>query len=262
MGGSAFPDRVTATLAAADLVPGGTLLLRSGCYVTHDHGTYAQVSPIAGLRPAVTIRAMVLSTPEPGMAVLGAGKRELPHDAGLPVVLSATDLAGVARPGVSGVATALFDHHLSSPARSGLRVTDVVELGISHPCSAFSRWDSYLVTRGGRPAGDGNDRVQPDLVRQPVGLGPGGRNSTSGPRVLTSVGALVSPGLISLPSWNTVRLEPCCAFRREATCAPATARPREQPLPGALSCPGALPFQGCCLFKGALSFPGRGPRAR
>jgi hypothetical protein len=35
------------------------------------------------------------------------------------------------------------------------------------------------------------------------------------------VGALVSPGLNSLPSWNTVRLEPCCAFRREATCAPA-----------------------------------------
>src|SRR6202046_5382944 len=38
---------------------------------------------------------------------------------------------------------------------------------------------------------------------------------------LHPVGALVSPGLNSLPSWNTVRLEPCCAFRREATCAPA-----------------------------------------
>jgi D-serine deaminase-like pyridoxal phosphate-dependent protein len=153
MGGSVFPDRVTAGLRPADLVPGGTLLLRSGCYVTHDHGIYARVSPIAGLRPAITIRAMVLSTPEPGMAVLGAGKRELPHDAGLPVVLSATDLAGVPRPGVSGTAAALFDHHLVLAGASGLRVTDVVELGISHPCSAFSRWDSYVVTRGGRPAG-------------------------------------------------------------------------------------------------------------
>jgi hypothetical protein len=50
----------------------------------------------------------------------------------------------------------------------------------------------------------------------------------------------VSPGLKLLPSWNTVRLEPCRAFRREATCAPAKARPREQPLPGALSCPVAF----------------------
>jgi hypothetical protein len=31
----------------------------------------------------------------------------------------------------------------------------------------------------------------------------------------------VSPGLNPLPSWNTVRLEPCRAFRREATFAPA-----------------------------------------
>ncbi len=54
---------------------------------------------------------------------------------------------------------------------------------------------------------------------------------------LSRTDALVSPGLKSLPSWNTVRLEPCCAFRREATCAPATARPRERTLPGALSCP-------------------------
>lgn len=153
MGGSVFPDRVTAALPAADLVPGGLLLLRSGCYVTHDHGIYARASPVAGLKPAITIRAMVLSAPEPGLVVLGAGKRELPHDAGMPVVLSAADLAGQPRAGVSGVVTNLFDHHAVLTGATGLRVTDVVELGVSHPCSAFSRWDSYLVTRGGGPAG-------------------------------------------------------------------------------------------------------------
>ncbi|WP_432829965.1 alanine racemase [Dactylosporangium sp. CA-092794] len=135
MGGSVFPDRVVAARPER-----GTVLLRSGCYVTHDHGMYARVSPIPGLVPAITIRAVVLSAPEPGMVVLGAGKRELPHDAGLPVLLSA--------PGAE--VTALFDHHAVVTGAQGLRVGDVAELGISHPCSAFARWDDeYVITRGG-----------------------------------------------------------------------------------------------------------------
>ena len=68
-----------------------------------------------------------------------------------------------------------------------------------------------------------------DGARRP-GIAPAGRAFFS-----RSV-RLVSPGLNLLPSWNTVRLEPCCAFRREATCAPTTTRPRELTLPGALSC--------------------------
>jgi D-serine deaminase-like pyridoxal phosphate-dependent protein len=153
MGGSAFPDRVVAGTPPAHLVPGGVLVLRSGCYVTHDHGTYAQVSPIPGLKAAITVRATVLSAPEPGTVVLGAGKRELPHDAGMPVLLSATDPAGTPRTGAVGVVTTLFDHHAVVTGSRGLAVTDVVELGISHPCSAFSRWESYVVTRDGRPVG-------------------------------------------------------------------------------------------------------------
>ena len=88
MGGSAFPDRVAEYLPDESQVPGTRRILRSGCYVTHDHGTYASVSPVPGLLPALTVRAVVLSTPEDGMAVVGAGKRDLPYDAGLPVVLS------------------------------------------------------------------------------------------------------------------------------------------------------------------------------
>src|SRR5262249_53913616 len=45
----------------------------------------------------------------------------------------------------------------------------------------------------------------------------------------------VSPGPHILPSWNTVRLEPPSAFRREATAHRPQARPRGRPLPGALS---------------------------
>ncbi|AJC53604.1 alanine racemase [Streptomyces sp. 769] len=149
MGGSAFPDRVADT--AADLarqlrdlhlVP----VLRSGCYVTHDHGTYAQVSPLPGLRPALTVRAVVLSTPEPGTAVVGAGKRELPYDAGLPVLLATYTATGTPRPAAQATAAQIYDHHLVLTDTHNLDVGDTVDLGISHPCSAFDRWPDIAVT--------------------------------------------------------------------------------------------------------------------
>ncbi|MCF6387834.1 alanine racemase [Mycobacterium sp. MBM] len=132
MGGSAFPDRVVAVLGR--LAPRVRPVLRSGCYVTHDHGTYAQVSPIAGLRAALTVRAAVLSTPEPGLAVVGAGKRELAYDAGLPVVL-----------GTRARAERIFDHHLVLSDAIGIAVGDIVDLGISHPCSVFDRWPQITI---------------------------------------------------------------------------------------------------------------------
>lgn len=133
LGGSAFPDIAVRHLAAA---PRAVRLLRSGCYVTHDHGTYASVCPVPGLRPALTVRASVLSLPEPGVAVVGAGRRELPYDAGLPVVLG----------GARGKARTLFDHHLVLDDVAGLHIGDAVDLGISHPCSAFDRWRDIVVT--------------------------------------------------------------------------------------------------------------------
>jgi len=144
MGGSAFPDRVVEFLPAG--VPGTINLLRSGCYATHDHGTYAGVSPIPGLIPALTVRALVVSAPEDGLVVVGAGKRDLPYDAGLPPFLAAFTAAGVAKSGASASVHKLFDHHAVLLSATGLDVTDVVEMGISHPCSAFDRWPEYLVT--------------------------------------------------------------------------------------------------------------------
>lgn len=149
LGGSAFPDRVVAHLPGPGDVPGSVTVLRSGCYVTHDHGTYAGVSPVAGLRPALTVRAVVVSTPEPGLAVLGAGRRELPHDAGLPIVLSVRTADGRDLDEAGGAVRTLFDHHATVEDARGLSVGDVVDLGISHPCSAFSRWDRFDVHAAG-----------------------------------------------------------------------------------------------------------------
>jgi D-serine deaminase-like pyridoxal phosphate-dependent protein len=148
MGGSAFPDRVVEHLPDGSIVPGTRRILRSGCYVTHDHGTYAGVSPVPGLVPALSVRTVVLSTPEDGLAVVGAGKRDLPYDAGLPLFLSARTADGAPKDGATAVVRNLFDHHAVLTGVSGLEVADVVDVGISHPCSAFDRWPEYVVTDG------------------------------------------------------------------------------------------------------------------
>ncbi|QCP00532.1 hypothetical protein FCN77_02465 [Arthrobacter sp. 24S4-2] len=146
MGGSAFPDRVIEFLPTDSDVPGTVRLLRSGCYVTHDHGTYAGVSPVPGLIPALAVQAVVLSAPEDGMVIVGAGKRDLPYDAGLPTVLTVRTAEGASKPDATACVAKLFDHHAVLTGARGINVTDIVEFGISHPCSAFDRWPEYMVT--------------------------------------------------------------------------------------------------------------------
>ncbi len=146
-GGSAFPDRAAAHLPSKPHTP----VLRSGCYVTHDHGLYSTVSPIEGLQPAVTVHALVISVPEPGLAVLNAGKRELPYDAGLPVVVRVLGDDGD-KP-ADGVVERLFDHHAVLRG-TGFAVGDTVALGISHPCGVFDRWRIIEAVRGGNPSSE------------------------------------------------------------------------------------------------------------
>lgn len=168
MGGSAFPDRVVEFLPDRGQVPGTRIVLRSGCYVTHDHGTYAAVSPVPGLIPALSVRAMVLSTPEDGMAVVGAGKRDLPYDAGLPSVLSVRTADGALKPGATAAVRNLFDHHTVLSGVSGVDVTDTLDFGISHPCSAFDRWPDYVLTDAD---GQDTDVWQTDFRRSSLAPG-------------------------------------------------------------------------------------------
>jgi D-serine deaminase-like pyridoxal phosphate-dependent protein len=137
-GGSQFYDRVAAILKPVAAAIGGRLLLRSGCYITHDHGLYARQAPgddrLPGgprFEPAIEVRARVLSRPEPGRAILGAGKRDLAYDVDLPVRLDGP-----------GRVVALNDQHahLELPAEAPLAVGDIVRLGVSHPCTALERW--------------------------------------------------------------------------------------------------------------------------
>jgi D-serine deaminase-like pyridoxal phosphate-dependent protein len=103
--------------------------------VTHDHGVYEGVSPIDGLVAALSVRAAVISTPEPGMVVVGAGKRDLAYDLGLPSIL-----------GLDATVRSLYDHHAVVETGAVLSVGDIVEFGFSHPCSVFDRWPAYVST--------------------------------------------------------------------------------------------------------------------
>ncbi|MGN9846493.1 alanine racemase [Nonomuraea sp. H19] len=138
-GGSLYFDVVATTLNG----PASTVLLRSGGYVTHDHGHLGSLSPLAGrFRPAIEVWSHVLSRPEPSLAFLGAGKRDLAFDVAPPTVLSARSPAGLLRRLDDAIVAALNDQHayVRLPPESDLDVGDVVRLGVAHPCAAFDRW--------------------------------------------------------------------------------------------------------------------------
>ena len=160
-GGSAFFDVVTRELTAAGAGQDGqvTAVLRSGAYLTHDHGFYGTVSPAARgtagaptLRPALELWAQVLSRPEPGLALLGAGRRDAGFDKGLPVPLRVIRDDGEDR--LAGEVTELNDQHayLRLAPGTALAPGDLVSLGISHPCTTLDKWRII-------PVVDDEDRV-------------------------------------------------------------------------------------------------------
>jgi D-serine dehydratase len=144
-GGSSYFDLVVTQFREAWSGDRIEVVLRSGCYLTHDHGLYARTSPFTGHDPAplpaLEVWAEVLSRPEPGRAVLGAGRRDVSTDADLPLPV-AVRRDGRTRP-VSGLqVTAVNDQHamVSVPEHVSLEVGDLVCLGVSHPCTTFDKW--------------------------------------------------------------------------------------------------------------------------
>ena len=149
-GGSAYFDVVVDVLAGRRI--GGRnaeVVMRSGAYVSHDHGLYRRLSPFEqpgsryGLRPALQIWGRVLSVPEPGLALVDFGRRDVPFDQDLPVPLERRDPRGqAAAPANLLAVTALNDQHAFVDVRAdpSLRPGDWLGCGISHPCTAFDKW--------------------------------------------------------------------------------------------------------------------------
>jgi D-serine deaminase-like pyridoxal phosphate-dependent protein len=125
------------------------LVVRAGCTVSHDDGLYRRLSPferetIVGegrLAAALEVWGVVLSLPEPGLAIVGFGKRDVPFDIELPIVRwHARD--GVAREAAGLAISALNDQHafVRGSGVANLAVGDLIGCGISHPCTAFDKW--------------------------------------------------------------------------------------------------------------------------
>ncbi len=152
-GGSQYLDLVVDGLRAPlDTRLPVRVVLRSGCTVTHDDGGYDMVSPFGSVRagsgprlqPALQVWAPVLSVPEPGRAIAGGGKRDLPHDGAPPPVLLVREREGVMRT-VSEEqfrVVRLNDQHAYLDMLKGqsVAVGDLVAFGVRHPCMAFDRW--------------------------------------------------------------------------------------------------------------------------
>ena len=158
-GGSSFYDRLAARLRGAASLQGRTrIVARSGCYLTHDSGTYAhafsavQARELAlvgeGFDPALVLFAQVLSRPEPTKAIVTLGRRDVGTDGGMPVPLLHYRPGRDARPAAAPDWTfaAINDQHghLVLPADDDLMVGDLVGFGISHPCTTFDKWQVLL----------------------------------------------------------------------------------------------------------------------
>ena len=156
-GGSSYFDVVCRRLERIALSRPAAKVLRSGCYLTHDNGTYEDHQrqlftrapglgeALGELEPALFVSALVQSVPEPDLAILTLGKRDVGIDIGLPRPLWRFRAGAMSEPQPIDSGAYIFklnDQHsyLRIPAGADVRVGDLVGVGVSHPCTTFDRW--------------------------------------------------------------------------------------------------------------------------
>ena len=164
-GGSAYFDVVTRELTAGGTA-GMTVILRSGAYVTHDHGYYGTVSP-AHRVPGVLGILGVLGTRRTrrccgprsscGHRCCPAPSPAWPCSAPADATSASTrgcrcrcaPCAGACRAESPAQVTELNDQHayLRLAAETALAPGDLVCLGISHPCTTLDKWRVIPVVR-------------------------------------------------------------------------------------------------------------------
>ncbi|MED5295752.1 MAG: amino acid deaminase [Pseudomonadota bacterium] len=152
--GSAWYDLIAEEFRDGGLDGKFTPVLRPGCYVVHDHGIYreAQAGVLSrrkdlhqGLEPALEVFAQVQSLPEPGMAIVAMGKRDIGFDLA-PEALRRYREGGPTDQTLSVDGWQVIkqmDQHtfLELPAdATDVRIGDVLAFGASHPCMTFDKW--------------------------------------------------------------------------------------------------------------------------
>lgn len=167
-GGTAYIDRVqnifTSILSQQKKV---RCILRSGCYVTHDHGFYDNFYKNSGrfnspdhLKPALEVLAYVQSVPEIDLVIFNLGKRDISTDIEPPFLLKAfgnnnNDTIIPYEPS-EYLIESISDHHISIrfSIEHRLKPGNVGAFGLSHPCTTFDKWrnisqvdNKYRITR-------------------------------------------------------------------------------------------------------------------
>jgi D-serine dehydratase len=158
-GGSAYYDMVLARFRHSGLKSPVKIVIRSGCYLSHDSGRYrrgfaeiVERTPDAaqggGLVSAIEVWAYVQSRPEPGKVLLTMGARDTQSDT-MPIP-ETWYRAGMNRPAPippGHVCTGMNDQHthMTVPVDSPLAVGDLVSVGVSHPCLTFDKWQVLYV---------------------------------------------------------------------------------------------------------------------
>ncbi|HJR12759.1 MAG TPA: amino acid deaminase [Rhodanobacteraceae bacterium] len=154
--GSQWFDLIAEAFDQADLRDHCTPVLRPGCYVVHDHRSYrdamaevkARHPELEGqLEPALAVFAHVQSLPEPGLAVVAMGKRDISIDPDLPMPLQRHRPGAPALPLAGCSVRKVMDQHamMVIPQRADLRIGDIVSFGASHPCLTFDKWRQVLL---------------------------------------------------------------------------------------------------------------------
>ena len=152
--GSKWFDLIAEAFDRAELREHYTPVLRPGCYVVHDHKLYAGAMDAikardpaleGELKPALEVFAHVQSLPEPGLAIIALGKRDIGFDLA-PEVLRRYREGGQASELLSVEGWQVvkqMDQHtfiqLPDSARD-VRIGDVLAFGASHPCMTFDKW--------------------------------------------------------------------------------------------------------------------------
>lgn len=152
-GGSAYFDRVVALLSDWPEIDGEvTLVLRSGCYVSHDGGKYETQSPLDGRRAAdedlrlanaLTLWGRVVSRPEADVVLVGAGMRDAPVDIEPPRPRECRSGDGTVRDLRGRAATfRVMDQHTFVRVASDAQIGpgDIMTFDLSHPCTAFDKY--------------------------------------------------------------------------------------------------------------------------
>ena len=151
-GGSAYFDHVVDRFRRVRIDAPHRVVIRSGCYISHDDGALHAASPMGEqprtdhgehLQPAIEVWGVVLSRPEPTRAVVGIGKRDASTDGLLPLVKKVRRRGSTENePAPPRRVVQVHDQHsyLDLDPSDPLAVGDLVGFGISHPCTTFDKW--------------------------------------------------------------------------------------------------------------------------